>query len=160
MLGGVKMNEGAGWQGQFDIFIKSQEGDWEHERTIKNTVMDSGLNLLREALRGTVTDAEIKYIAIGTSSASVLTTNTQLGAEVFRKAVFSKSIVGTGAVQTIAILDDAEAVVNIQEIGVFAGSTASVTANSGIMISRILYSRNKTNLESVQIQRTDTIARG
>jgi hypothetical protein len=160
MLGGGKMNEGTGWQGQFDIFIKSQNGDWEHERTIKNTVVDSGLNLLREALRGTVTDAEIKYIAVGTSSASVTTSDTQLGSEVFRKAVFSKSIVGTGAVQTIAILDDAEAVANIQEIGVFAGSTASVTANSGIMISRILYSRNKTNLESVQIQRTDTIARG
>ena len=45
------MNEGTGWQGQFDIFIKSKNGEWEHERTIKNTVVDSGLNLLREALR-------------------------------------------------------------------------------------------------------------
>ena len=155
------MEDRTGWQGIFEVYIKtSGSNEFILDKTIQNTVVDSGLNLLREALRGTVTDAEIKYIAVGTSSASVTTSDTQLGAEIFRKAVFSKSIVGVGQVQTIAILDDMEAVANIQEIGVFAGSTASVTANSGIMISRILYSRNKTNLESLQIQRTDTIARG
>ena len=155
------MEDRTGWAGVFEVYIKPSGSDeFILDKTIQNTVVDSGLNLLREALRGTVTDAEIKYIAVGTSSASVTTSDTQLGSEIFRKAVFSKSIVGVGQVQTIAILDDMEAVANIQEIGVFAGSTASVTANSGIMISRILYSRNKTNLESLQIQRTDTIARG
>lgn len=154
------MNEIRGWNGTFDVFIKDEFGDWKHETTIKNMVTDAGLNLLRESLRGTITDSEIKYIAVGTSSATVSASDTQLGAEIFRKPVYSKSVTGTGQLQTIGILTETEAVANIQEIGVFAGSTASAATNSGIMISRVLYSRNKTNLESIQIQRTDTIARG
>lgn len=153
------MNEVQGWHGQFDVYIKSGD-DWQHEATINNTITNSGLNLLREALRGTITDAQIKYIAVGTSSAAVTVSDTQLGAEIFRKPVYSRTAGTNGVLVTIAILEDSEAVANIQEIGIFAGSTASATTNSGIMISRILYSRNKTNLESVQIQRTDTIARG
>lgn len=153
------MNEVQGWHGQFDIYIKNND-DWQHEATINNTITNSGLNLLREALRGTITDAQIKYIAVGTSSAAVTVSDTQLGAEIFRKPVYSRTAGANGILITIAILEDSEAVANIQEIGIFAGSTASATTNSGIMISRILYSRNKTNLESVQIQRTDTITRG
>lgn len=153
------MNEVQGWHGQFDVYIKSGD-DWQHEATINNTITNSGLNLLREALRGTITDAQIKYVAVGTSSAAVTVSDTQLGAEIFRKPVYSRTAGTNGVLVTIAILEDSEAVANIQEIGIFAGSTASATTNSGIMISRILYSRNKTNLESVQIQRTDTIARG
>lgn len=153
------MNEVQGWNGQFDIYIKNND-DWQHEATINNTITNSGLNLLREALRGTITDAQIKYVAVGTSSAAVTVSDTQLGAEIFRKPVYSRTAGTNGVLVTIAILEDSEAVANIQEIGIFAGSTASATTNSGIMISRILYSRNKTNLESVQIQRTDTIARG
>lgn len=153
------MNEVQGWHGQFDVYIKSGD-DWQHEATINNTITNGGLNLLREALRGTITDAQIKYVAVGTSSAAVTVSDTQLGAEIFRKPVYSRTAGTNGVLVTIAILEDSEAVANIQEIGIFAGSTASATTNSGIMISRILYSRNKTNLESVQIQRTDTIARG
>ena len=155
------MEEKNGWSGSFDIYVKSIDSEeFIHEKTIKNTIVDNGLNFLRDALRGIVSDAEIKYIAVGTSSVSVTTSDTQLGSEFFRKPVYSKSVTGTGALQTIAILDDSEAIAQIEEIGVFAGSTASTSSNSGIMISRVLYSRNKTNLESIQIQRTDTIARG
>lgn len=152
------MQEQSGWQGTFDVFVRDGEC-WRHEKTIPNMVTNIGLDLLRDTLRGTVTDAQIKYIAVGTSSASVVATSTQLGAEIFRKPVYSRTAGTTGILVTIGILEDSEAVANIEEIGVFAGSTASATTNSGIMISRILYSRNKTNLESIQIQRTDTIGR-
>lgn len=154
------MEELNGWKGRFDIFIKSQNGDWEHDRTINNLITDTGLNLLRNLLQGTATDGQIKYIAVGTSSVSVASTQTQLGTEIFRKPVLTRTALTTGSVQSVTILTETEAVANIQEIGIFAGSTASTASNSGVMISRILYSKNKTNLESIQIQRTDTIARG
>jgi hypothetical protein len=149
-----------GWLGEFDVYIKPVGGDWEHDQHINNMITDSGLNLIRESLRGTITNSEIKFIAVGSGSASVSATDTQLGAEFFRKAVYSKTAVSTGVLQTIAILTETEAVAQIYEVGVFAGATATTATNSGVMISRILYSRNKTNLESVQFQRTDTIARG
>ena len=154
------MQDNTGWQGYFDIFIKSKDGDWEHDRTIKNTITDGGLNLLRDCLYSNTTDGMIRYVAVGTSSATTLTTATQLTNEIFRKPIYSKATTSaTGTIITTTILFETEAVANIQEIGVFAGSTASATANSGIMISRILYSRNKTNIESIQIQRTDSIGR-
>lgn len=154
------MNEGSNWYGKFDVFIKLKDGEWEHEKTIQNTIMDSGLNLLRDSLYSNSNDAQIRYIAVGTSSVSITTTQTQLGNEVFRKPIYSRSQIGIDSVQSVAILSDTEANVQIEEIGVFAGSTASTASNSGVMISRILYSRNKSNLESIQIQRTDTIGRG
>lgn len=153
------MIEKNGWNGKFDIFIKSGD-EWQHDKTIYNMITDIGLNFFRDALRGTITNAEITYIAVGTGSTAVSASDTQLANEIFRKPVYSKSAIGTGALQTIGILTEAEAVANIQEIGIFAGTTASAVVNSGAMISRILYSRNKTNLESIQIQRTDTISRG
>lgn len=146
------------WLGSFDIFVKKNE-EWEHETTIQNTIVDSGLNFLREVLRGAITDGEIKYIAVGTSTASVSTSQTQLGAELFRKQIYSKTATGTGQLQSIAIFEDNEAIGQIREIGVFAGTTASSVSNTGIMISRVLYSKDKTSLESLQIQRTDTITR-
>jgi hypothetical protein len=154
------MEELNGWQGRFDIFIKSKNGDWQYDRTINNLITDGGLDLLRNLLQGTATDGQIKYIAVGTSSVAVASTQTQLGAEVFRKPVLTRTALTTGSLQSVTILTETEAVASIQEIGIFAGSTASTASNSGVMISRILYSRNKTNLESIQIQRTDTIARG
>lgn len=153
------MNEKEGWQGQFDILIKKENGEWEHDKTIQNTIMDGGLNLLRDALYSNTTDSKIRYIAVGTSSTSITTTQTQLGNEILRKPIYSSSQIGTGSVQNVAIIFESEAVAQIEEIGVFAGSTASTATNSGVMISRILYSRNKSNLESIQIQRTDTIGR-
>jgi hypothetical protein len=152
------MEESNGWKGQFDVFIK-QNDQWIHDKTINNTITDNGLNFFRDALRGIVTDAQLKYIAVGTSSTAVTTSDSQLGNEVFRKQIFSRTAGTTGQCISIAILEDTEANYSIAEIGVFAGTTASAIANSGIMVSRVLYSRVKTNLESIQIQRTDTIGR-
>jgi hypothetical protein len=146
------------WAGDFDIFITKQDGTVEHEH-INNTITTAGLNLLRDAIKGDVTDLQLKYLAVGTSSTAVAITDIQLGAEVFRTAILSYNTGGEGILQTTALILDNEAVENIREVGIFAGSTASSATNSGIMISRILYSRNKTNLESIQFNRTDTIGR-
>lgn len=148
------MNDVNGWLGQYEIFV----GD---ERfLINNLITDAGLNMVRNALNGELTSTEIRYLAVGTSATTVSTTQTQLGAEIFRTLFISSSKPATGQLEKTAVILETEAVANIREIGIFAGSTATATANSGIMVSRVLYSRNKTNLESIQIVRRDTIQRG
>ena len=99
-------------------------------------------------------------MALGTGSTAVSDTSTQLEHEFFRTAFVSTTKPDIGVLEKVAIVLDSEAVGQIEEIGIFAGSTASTATNSGIMISRTLYSRNKTNLESIQFTRRDTIARG
>jgi hypothetical protein len=148
------MEDKRGWLGHYEVVA----GD---ERfIIKNLITDAGLNMIRNALNGELVSTEIRYLAVGTSATTPSTTQTQLGAEIFRTPFISSTKPATGQLEKTAIILEAEAVANIREIGIFAGSTATATANSGIMVSRVLYSRNKTNLESIQIVRRDTIQRG
>jgi hypothetical protein len=151
------IQEGNGWQGEYQIIVTGPSGT--ETVYIKNAITNAGLNMLRDALKGDITNAKLEYIAVGTSSASINNADTSLTSEFFRTPITSYAIGGTGILNTTGILLDNEAVGQIEELGFFAGSTASSATNSGIMISRILFSRNKTNLESIQINRTDTIGR-
>lgn len=148
------MHELKGWIGQYEILA----GD--EKFLINNLITDAGLNMIRDAFNGELASTEIRYLAVGTSATTVSTAQTQLGAEIFRTPFISSSKPATGQLEKTAVILETEAVANIREIGIFAGSTATTTANSGIMVSRVLYSRNKTNLESIQIVRRDTIQRG
>ncbi len=121
----------------------------------KNLIVNVGLNMVRDALDTAAFDAEIKRIALGTDNTPPLLTDTQLGAEVFRKVVTSSSTPATGQLNTVWYIAPAEAVAAIEEIGWFAGAAAGAAANSGILVARVLYSRNKTALESLQIERLD-----
>jgi hypothetical protein len=147
------MNE-VEWYGDFEIISDDKRF------IIKNRITNAGLNLLRNALNGEVTSCEIKYLALGTSSSTVSDTDTQLGGEIFRAPFVTTTKPDIGQLEKTVVILDNEAVGQIEEIGIFAGVTASSTTNSGIMISRVLYSRNKTNLESIQIVRRDSIQRG
>jgi hypothetical protein len=155
----IEIEERGGWIGEYDIIILYKDGTVERER-IKNRLTNAGLNLPRDGFLGTVSDMKLKYLALGDSTLAIDDTHTQLGNERFRTAWIGQQATGTGQLQSTALVLDTEAVFNIQEIGIFAGSTATDAANTGIMVSRILWSRNKTNLESIQFVRTDTIGRG
>jgi hypothetical protein len=154
----MKYNENNGWLGQYEVITTYKDGSFTKEK-INNRIMNVGLNFLRDGLSGAVTDLELKYLALGTSSTANSDTMTTLVAEGFRTVFTSQVNGGTGELVSTAIVLDSEAIFNIQEVGVFAGATATGTVNTGVLISRILYSRNKTNLESIQFVRTDTIGR-
>jgi len=147
------MND-IGWFGDFEIITEDEKF------IIKNRITNAGLNLLRDALNGEVTSCEIKYLALGTGSTAINDNDTQLANEIFRSQFVSTTKPDIGQLEKTVVILDSEAVAPIEEIGIFAGVTASSVTNSGIMISRVLYSRNKTNLESIQIVRRDSIQRG
>ena len=153
------MLEILGWLGEYEITIRHRDGR-EERQTVKNRITNAGLNLLRDALLGVASDCKIKYLAFGTYAAALNDADTKLGAEGFRTPFVTINAGGTGVVQSAALLLDSEGVMQIREIGVFAGSDASAAPNTGVMISRILWTRDKTNLESIQFSRTDTIGRG
>jgi len=145
------------WQGTLKIKAFDKEGNIIDETNLKNLITSEGKNLLAEALRNSSTDCEIKYIAIGSDNTAPTTADTTLGNEIFRKAVTSQIAGGTGITITNLYVAPEEAVGTIEEIGFFSGSAATSTANSGILFARVLYSRTKTAVESIQIERTDTI---
>src|SRR5690625_3182086 len=155
----LKHIESGGWLGEYDIIITHKNGTTERQH-IRNRLTNAGLNMMRDALNGEVSDLELKYLALGDSGTPIDNDDTTLGNERFRTGWISQVKPGTGQLQSTAMVLDNEAVFHIQEIGIFAGSDATETADSGILVSRILWERDKTELESIQFVRTDTIQRG
>jgi hypothetical protein len=112
-------------------------------------------------LKGDTADLEIKYLATGTSDVAVTDTDTQLGAEIFRTPITVGPIdVGVGHIEHRFSILDTESVGLIKEIGIFGGSTASITPNSGVLLSRVLWTKNKTNSIEITITRVDKVVRG
>ena len=124
-----------------------------------NIIVDQGLNLLADSLRSTSMSNKILYMAWGASSAAPSTTNIALSTETGRKIITSYSSGAVGVCNTITYISPTEAVGTIEEFGWFSGTSASATLQTGRMISRTLYSRVKTNLESITVTRTDSIIR-
>ena len=99
----------------------------------------------------------IVYMAYGSGTTAPAVGQTTLVTETARLALTTKVKGGTGVVTSTVYLGPAVAVAppNIEELGWFSGSTAGAGAGTGIMISRVLYSRTKTSIESLQIERVD-----
>lgn len=157
------MNENSSWMGQWEIEIKENGIIKEIVPLKHNLITDVGLNLIRDGLKGDATDMEIKYVALGNDSTAPAAGQTTLVAEQFRKVVTSQNVdpITAGILYTELYVADTEAnTFKTEEIGWFAGSTASATKDTGKMIARILYSRQKASTESWTIRRTDTISRG
>lgn len=137
-----------------------QNGVIVEEKTVKNRVMDTVLTQLISSFKGNSPDLEIEYLALGTDDTPVTDSDTQLGAEFFRTPYVTRLDGLTGEVKHVFVATESEAVGSIKEIGIFGGSTASATANTGTLISRILWTRVKTASEEIQFTRTDRIVRG
>ncbi len=117
------------------------------------SITNAGLNLLRDGLAG-ATSPTITYVAFGTANTTPQSSDTRLGAEVFRKKVTSYSNgANPGEVFINMYLAPGESVgTSIQEVGFFGGSSATGTANTGVLLARSLYNHIKTNQESIQFQ--------
>ena len=147
------------WGCNIKITSRYKDGSVEVDE-FHNSIHNAALNAMRDLLDGDVTDLQIKYFAWGNDNSAVDATDTDLGNELGRKAITSQTAGGTGVMTTVTIIQSTEAVAQLEEFGWFAGADAGAGAGTGIMISRVLYSRNKTGLESIQVERTDTFAEG
>lgn len=119
-----------------------------------NLIVDSGRNFVRDGLRGFVLSNQITYVALGDNSTAVAGSQTRLVDEIFRKQPVKYAAGVTGESVTTAYIAPAEANFTIQEVGWF-GFPATGTANSGAMISRLLWAHTKTNLEALQLEHHD-----
>lgn len=144
------------WHGRIRVTTRYRSGRVEVEE-FDNLITDAGRNLLRDALDGTVADCAIKYLAWGNGAVAPAPGDVALGNELGRKAVTKQQTGTAGVLTTTVYLAPFEANVQIQELGWFAGAGAGAAAGSGVLVARVLYSRLKTDLESIQVDRVDTI---
>ena len=154
------MTDKLKWQGIWQIKVTDKNtGEVLEETEIKNRIMNLALDEMLKVLEGDTPDMEIAYMSLGTSNAAVTSNDLTLGAEIFRTQPSTQLKTGTGELKTVFIVLDSEAVAQIEEIGIHGGSSATTSANTGLLISRILWSRLKTANEEIQFNRIDSIGR-
>ncbi|MCK5236281.1 MAG: hypothetical protein KAR06_04770 [Deltaproteobacteria bacterium] len=142
------------------VTVRDLEGRITDVQEFHNLITTVGLGMIIDFLWGDVADGEIKYMALGDDNTAPALGDTTLGNETFRKAMTTQAEGSVTSLVSTVYVAPAENTVQIEEIGWFAGAAAGAGADSGIMVSRILYSRLKTALESLQIERTDTVVEG
>ncbi len=152
-----KATSGHGENVKIQVF--NLDGSLKDEIFLCNELKDCWHNAIRDAMKGLVSDLEIKYLAWGSSNTANSPSQTTLVAEFGRKQVTAQEDGDTGELVTTVYISPSEATgATIEELGWFAGASTSGSADSGILVARVLYSRAKTNLESIQVERTDTHA--
>ena len=154
------MTENRAREGQFLITV-SRNGKLFRQDLVKNIITDTALDKEIDILIGTAPDMQIKYVAFGTDNTAPTASDTTLGSESGRfvpSTAFANT--GTGVVQGNFRLTSSDLVgVDIEEIGIFCGSGATASADTGTLMSRILWSFSKTAADEIDIVRTDTVAR-
>jgi hypothetical protein len=115
---------------------------------------NDGHNYLRDLLIG-ADSANTLYFAVGNGTSTPSATQHTLDNEQFRKTITSKTTgvsVGEGLINCMLLDSDAVGL-DIEEIAVFCGNTATHASNTGKMLGRALWSHNpKTATESIQLQ--------
>lgn len=153
-------NEVRGRKGYFDIKVYRDGKLFKHD-VIKNIITDVALNKEIEILIGNAPDMNIEYMAFGTDNTAPTAADTTLGSESARfqpTTAFTRTAVGTTSGSVFLTSSDLVGV-DIEEIGVFCGSSATATADTGTLLSRILWSFSKTANDEIEITRTDTVQR-
>lgn len=95
------------------------------------------------------TTAFAKYYAVGTGTIfKVDASDPQLTNEIFRAVPASYSVIGSQVTITTNFTSS-QANASYTEAGIFGGSSASGTANSGSLFTHLLYNYTKTNLSGI-----------
>lgn len=151
------------------VTVRDLDGKILEQTILKNTITNLLFNLYRDALDGglgNIDDLEIRRLAIGNDDGTILplaVTNVALGNEIFRiDNILAKDATVTGRFDVSFYLAPSEAVGWIRELGWYSGVAAAVWGggagkDTGTLMARVFWERNKTIVESVQFERIDTI---
>lgn len=137
---------------------KWRDGVLVAESVVPNLITNGMLNILRDGLKGDVTDIQIKYMEWGSGSTAPTTGDVALQAPLGRKQVTDRTVTGDGLLTTTVQLAPDEA--NdpaIEEWAFYLGAGATAAIGTGILGTRILSSQSKTNLESFTVDYASTL---
>ena len=145
-------------KGNVKIIVHKPDGSRESIE-LANTYTKGWLNAIRNAWKNAgLADLQIKYMAWGSSNTAESPAHTKLIAEFGRKQITSQAEGLDGELVTTVYVSPEEGTeTTIRELGWFGGGDATGAKDSGLMVARVLYSRAKTNLESLDIVRTDSM---
>lgn len=166
------------WTGNVKVIVRDLEGNIVDTQNPHNLIPTISLSKVRDFWEGLITDGKIRYMGVGRDNTAPALTDVGLGLETFRKQVtlpFSEP--ADTQLTTTVYISPSEAVGLIEELGWFTNFAVDdfwlaenddfivqetgdhiIFEGAGVLFSRVLYNKTKTFLESIQVERTDTIA--
>lgn len=146
--------------GVYKMYSNSS-GEFKQIDEKHNILMDTVFNqvaLCFDELVGLSRNYHFDYMAIGDDNTTPTSTDTQLGNEVYRVPYISRANPSNGVITADYYITDSEFSGDIEELGMMGGQSASATANSGNMISHVLWSYTKTSAEELFIEYELTVS--
>lgn len=158
----MRLNEDLKLRGEYVIEARdAHTGQLIKRYRLDNMLMAINRTIRVQMLQGTyagaITDLDIKYFAFGTGTTAAADTQTRLVTESFRKFYTKKTLINSSTLQTVCSVGPGEANFTIREIGVFCGASATASANSGIMLSRVNVNIVKNANIVLNVTRNDII---
>lgn len=154
-----KISESARLDGVYKMYsiennIKTQI-DEKH-----NLIMDDAHNVVAKIFMGfsAVYYYQIKYLAIGDDNTAVTGTDSTLTNEVYRVPFVVQANSSSKVVTTDFYITDSEFSGTIEELGIPCGVTASSTADTGYLLSHVLWSYSKSSSEEILVEYQLTIS--
>jgi len=137
------------------------------KKILNNQITNSARDELIKPLYGATPDMNVAFLAVGTGTTSPAATDNALVLETFRVADTDLNRTDVGQVTSEFVLDGLDYIAEvaagtISEIGFFAGSGAAAWGagagkDTGLLISRVLFSYTITVDEEIYFQRVDSI---
>lgn len=149
-----------GHMGIFNFKIKRNK-KIIHEEILKNMISNDALDEISSSLLGSTPDVQIKYIAFGDDNTALDGSQNKLESEMYRSPVVDLYRSDVGIISSEFLIGKTITFSGlVYEIGIFCGSTCSATANSGLMLCRLLPStvQEKISGDEWFFQRIDTLA--
>lgn len=156
--------DNLGHQGLFNLqLLDAETKEVIQEIDITNQIMQFARNRYLRMLSGqtsgvSVNDLAIRYMAIGDGTTPVATSNTKLANERYRQQVTAKTLQADRVISMLSISPFVtSANFRIREIGVFCGSGASQSKDSGFLLARVLVDIDKNSNTILNITRQDIV---
>jgi|SRR5271157_1319993 len=158
ILRNIHFKENFSMKVNLRITVRDLDGNVTETFETHNSQTYAGKNFLRDLL-GNIQTVGIQQFAWGTSNTTPTLSDTQLNAEAGRKPVTAFLQNSTGIIDVRTLMLGLDGVgTNMQEFGLFGGTAATGSTNTGILVAHALWSHTKLITESIQFDWSVTIS--
>lgn len=144
------MNDGLKLRGEVALVLRDKNGNVKDERTIKNLIVDTGLNFICDRMKDDET--AMTHMALGSGSTAAAAGDTTLGTQLGSREALDSSTVTNNQIVYVASFEAGDATGAVTEAGIFNATSG------GTMLCRTVFSVvNKAADDTLTVNWTITL---
>lgn len=103
----------------------------------------------------TMSDLQIRYFAFGDGTTPPTIDDTRLANELSRRPLTKQTLSSASTVESVCSIPPSESNFDIKEIGIFCGTSATSSPNTGLLLSRVVVDIPKNTNTVLNVIRRD-----